>query len=97
MFHTTEPTTACHRPGGAAAAWRRAALALALGAWHLGAPAQTAMTAPAKPVFAIRGFDISGENPLPDGETSRVLAPFLRTNASIDTLQAATAALEAAL
>ncbi len=106
MFHTTEPSTACHRPGGAAAghrcggaaaAWRRAALALALGAWHLGAPAQTTMTAPAKPVFAIRGFDISGENPLPEGETSRVLAPFLRANASIDTLQAATAALEAAL
>ena len=54
-----------------------------------------AMTAPAKPVFAIRGFDISGDNPLPAGETSRVLAPFLRADATIDTLQKATAALEA--
>ena len=56
-----------------------------------------AMTAPAKPVFAIRGFDISGDNPLPAGETSRVLAPFLRADATIDTLQKATAALEASL
>ena len=61
------------------------------------APAAPVMTAPAKPVFAIRGFDISGDNPLPAGETSRVLAPFLRTDASIETLQNATAALEASL
>ena len=72
-------------------------LMLVVGACHTGASAQSAMTAPAKPVFAIRGFDISGDNPLPTGETSRVLAPFLRADATIDTLQAATAALEAAL
>ena len=60
-----------------------------------GAAAQ--MSTPAKPVFNIRGFDISGDNPLPEGETSRVLAPFLRTDASMETLQKATAALEAAL
>lgn len=56
-----------------------------------------AMSTPAKPVFAIRGFDISGENPLSASETTRVLAPFLRNDASIETLQKATAALEAAL
>ena len=64
------------------------------------APAQTAlpaMSTPAKPVFTIRGFDISGENPLAQGETSAVLAPFLRNDASMETLQKATAALEAAL
>ena len=62
------------------------------------APVQAApMSTPAKPVFAIRGFDISGDNPLPDGETTRVLAPFLRSDASFETLQKATAALEAAL
>jgi hemolysin activation/secretion protein len=55
------------------------------------------MTAPARPVFAIRGFDISGDNPLASSETTRVLAPFLRADASIETLQAATAALEASL
>ena len=55
------------------------------------------MTAPEKPVFAIRGFDVTGENPLSATETTRVLAPFLRTDASMETLQAATAALEAAL
>lgn len=52
--------------------------------------------APAKPVFTIRGFDVSGENPLPAGDTTRVLAPFLRADATIDTLQKASSALEAA-
>jgi hemolysin activation/secretion protein len=47
--------------------------------------------------FVIRGFDISGETPLADGEMSRVLAPYLRTDATIETLQKATAALEAAM
>jgi len=64
-----------------------------------GAPASPlpAMGAPTKPVFAIRGFDITGDNPLPGSETTRILAPFLRSDATIDTLQKATAALEAAL
>ena len=56
-----------------------------------------AMSAPAKPVFAIRGFDISGDNPLAASDTTRVLAPFLRADASIETLQKATAALEESL
>lgn len=81
-------------------------LCAALGVVLLGGPgaalaqagaALPPMTAPAKPVFAIRGFDITGDNPLPASETTRVLAPFLRADASIDTLQKATAALEAAL
>ena len=55
------------------------------------------MSAPAKPVFAIRGFDVTGDNPLSGDETTRVLAPFLRADASMETLQKATAALEAAL
>lgn len=49
------------------------------------------------PSFVIKGFDITGENPLADGEASRILAPYLRTDATIDTLQKATAALESAL
>jgi hemolysin activation/secretion protein len=49
------------------------------------------------PVFAIKGFQVTGDNPLDDGETSRVLAPFLRADATIETLQKATAALEGAL
>lgn len=49
------------------------------------------------PVFAIRGFKVTGDNPLGDGETTRILAPFLRADANMDTLQQATAALEAAL
>ena len=60
------------------------------------AQARTQQTA-ANPSFVIKGFDISGENPLADGEVSRVLAPYLRTDATIETLQKATAALEAAM
>lgn len=60
------------------------------------APAPMAAPAPAA-VFSIKGFKVTGENPLGDGETARVLAPFLRTDATMETLQKATAALEAAL
>jgi hemolysin activation/secretion protein len=61
-------------------------------------PGATPTAAPlAPPVFAIRGFKITGENPLGDGETTQVLAPFLRADATIETLQKATSALEAAL
>jgi hemolysin activation/secretion protein len=82
-----------------------AALLVVLASWTGAALAQTApaaaplpaMTAPAKPVFAIRGFDITGDNPLGGAETTRILAPFLRADATMDTLQKATAALEAAL
>lgn len=56
------------------------------------------MAAPAaSPVFAIRGFKVTGENPLGDGETARALAPFLRADATMETLQKATTALEGAL
>jgi len=51
----------------------------------------------ASPVFVIKGFDITGEDPLPQGEVSRLLAPYLRVDATIETLQNATQALEAAL
>jgi hypothetical protein len=74
----------------------------ALAGWE-GAQAQTPaplppMAAPApSAVFAIKGFKVTGDNPLGDGETSRVLAPYLRANATIETLQQATAALETEL
>ncbi|MGZ5182561.1 MAG: ShlB/FhaC/HecB family hemolysin secretion/activation protein [Ramlibacter sp.] len=48
-------------------------------------------------VFAIQGFQVTGDNPLGQAETNRVLAPFVRPDATIATLQQATAALEAAL
>ena len=62
-----------------------------------GIAAAVAMPASVNPVFVIKGFNIAGENPLPDGDTSRVLAPFLRADATLDTLQKATSALESAL
>ena len=56
------------------------------------------MAAPAaSPVFAIRGFRIEGENPIGDADAQRVLAPFVRPTATLETLQQATAALEAEL
>ncbi len=61
------------------------------------APGAAMATAAPSPVFAIKGFRVTGDNPLGDGETSRVLAPYLRADATLDTLQKATAALEAAL
>ena len=48
----------------------------------------------AAPVPLIRGFSVSGQNPLPSDEVSLALAPFLRKEASLVELQAATAALE---
>ncbi|WP_048439035.1 ShlB/FhaC/HecB family hemolysin secretion/activation protein [Caenimonas sp. SL110] len=61
-------------------------------------PGNPAMASAApSPTFAIKGFKVTGDNPLSEGETSLVLAPYLRADATIDTLQKATAALEAAL
>lgn len=65
-----------------------------LAAFAQGAPASTGA---AQAVFAIRGFDVTGENPLSGAQTSALLAPFLREQASLQTLQKATAALEAGL
>ncbi len=75
----------------------------AAGAQQAPAPAPAApptppMATPAKPaVFPIRGFRIEGENPIGEARTQQVLAPFVRPDATIETLQQATAALEAAL
>lgn len=62
-----------------------------------GTPSTPAPVASSNPIFAIRGFNIKGENPLSAGQTSGVLAPFLRTDATLDTLQKATTSLESAL
>lgn len=59
--------------------------------------ATTGTTSDAQPRFVIKGFDIVGDNPLVNGEASDILAPYLRADASIETLQMATAALESAL
>ena len=58
---------------------------------------QAPAAAKVSPSFVIKGFDITGDNPLAEGEVSRILAPYLRTDATLETLQKATAALEAAL
>lgn len=49
------------------------------------------------PSFRIRGFELTGDIPLPSEETTRILAPFISNQATIDTLQQASAALEKAL
>jgi hemolysin activation/secretion protein len=75
------------------------ALSLAAGTAALAQPRATPpmAAAAASPVFAIKGFEVTGGNPLGDGETARALGPFLRSDATIETLQKATVALEAAL
>ncbi len=65
------------------------------------APASSSAPSPAlasapSPVFAIKGFKVLGDDPLASGETTSVLAPFLRNDATLETLQKATAALETA-
>jgi hemolysin activation/secretion protein len=47
--------------------------------------------------FPIRGYELSGDLPLSSEETSRILAPFIRQDGNLATLQQAGAALEAAL
>lgn len=81
-----------------------ALMALAAGSASAQTPAPAApratppMAAPAATtVFPIRGFRIEGDNPLPEADAQRVLAPFVRPDATIETLQQATAALETEL
>lgn len=60
--------------------------------------AQPAAPAAAPPLaFAIEGFDVRGDNPLGAARTQEVLAPFVRADATLDTLQQAASALEQAL
>jgi hemolysin activation/secretion protein len=56
-------------------------------------PAATGATAQ----FPIRGFELQGDLPLSSDETTLVLAPFIRSDGNLTTLQQAGAALEAAL
>lgn len=66
---------------------------------HGGAGAQPAMpeATGATASFAINGFQLTGDIPLSTEETTRVLAPFIGPGGTLDTLQKATNALEAAL
>lgn len=55
-------------------------------------------TVPASsPAFAVQGFDVSGDNPLPADEVARILAPYVRPDATLASLQQAAAALEQVL
>ncbi len=83
------------RSGRAAPAVLALALAASSAAW---AQAPAAPLAPApQPVFAIKGFQVTGDNPLDAAETGRILAPFVRADATMASLQQATSALESAL
>jgi hemolysin activation/secretion protein len=67
----------------------------------LAAAAQAQQTMPAATgattAFPIQGFELRGEIPLTSDETTRILAPFIRADGNLTTLQQAGAALEAAL
>ena len=69
---------------------------LAAGAAQAQTP-QSAMQVSSNPVFAIKGFSVTGDNPLSPGQTDEVLAPYLRPDATLDSLQQAASALEQAL
>lgn len=73
------------------------ALACAGGQVHAQAQPAAPLAAAPAPVFAIKGFQITGDNPLGSADTTRILAPYLRADATMDILQKATAALEEAL
>lgn len=61
-------------------------------------PANPPMPAPVPPaVFAIQGYTLKGDNPIGEAEAQRVLAPYVRKDATIETLQQAAGALEKAL
>jgi len=95
-FHAPQAAT------GQPARAKRLALCIAIAAALPALAQQSVPPAPApqsapSPVFAIKGFQVTGDNPLGEGETSAVLAPFLRSDATIETLQKATVALETAL
>lgn len=78
-----------------------ARLLLAAGlVWCLGtAFAQQAMPAAtgATATFPIRGFELKGDIPLRAEDTTRILAPYIRADGNLTTLQQAASALEAAL
>ena len=82
-----------------------ALVAFAAGSAAAQAPAPAAPAKPAPPmatpaapvVFPIRGFRIEGENPIGEADAQRVLAPFIRPDATLASLQQATAALETEL
>jgi hemolysin activation/secretion protein len=89
------------------AAWSPLFALLASAAGVAGAQQQSPAPAPARPappmaqpaapaVFPIRGFQLEGENPIGEAAAQRVLAPFVRPDATLQSLQQATAALEAA-
>ena len=78
----------------------RAALvgALGLGAQlHCHAQPALAQASGASTRFVISGFELQGDNPLSPDESVQLLAPFLRSDATLTTLQNATSAVEAAL
>jgi hemolysin activation/secretion protein len=101
MARHIDNTQSIGTPGAARQLALACAAACAVTALGLAARAASAQTMPAasspSPQFTIRGFKVLGDNPLSDGETSAVLAPYLRTSADIEVLQQATSALEKAL
>lgn len=99
--------TGCFAPRGcsrgrlgivALTALAAASAALAQSPAPAASPANPPMPASVPPaVFAIQGYRVVGENPLGDAETQQVLAPYVRKDATIETLQQAASALEKAL
>jgi hemolysin activation/secretion protein len=78
---------------------RLACVSLVLASAATAAQAQQTMPAAtgATTTFPIQGFELKGAIPLSSDETTRILAPFIRTDGNLTTLQQAASALETAL
>lgn len=84
------------RAGRLTVAVALAVLSMAAPVPGLAQPAVGLQPAP-EPVFPIRGFQVTGDNPLGADEAARILQPYVLERATIGTLQQAAAALEASL
>lgn len=73
----------------------RAAILVALCAWTLSALVQAQTeTAPASATFPVLGFEIQGDNPLPESEVKALLRPYVRNDATLQSLQDAVGTFE---
>ena len=88
LFRTVQPRALRLMAAACVAPW----LVASLYAQQAMPPATGATT-----TFPIRGFELQGEIPLSSDETTRILAPYIRQDGNLGTLQQAGAALEAAL
>lgn len=91
---TQAPTQPSHTAVQRACAVLMYALSFALSGTALAQQNTMPAATGASTTFAIRGFELNGDVPLSADETTRILAPFIRADGTLESLQKAGAALE---